>query len=138
MKITRLSAVVAALALTACHHAVIETGLPPGTTMIEQPWAPSFVYGLVPPATVETATRCPQGVSRVETQRSFVNQLVGMVTFGLFTPMTIKVTCAAGGRTEVPRDAKSVNVAASASLEQALIQAVGLSLESGEPVYLKY
>ena len=76
-------------------------------------------------------------MSRVESQRSVPNMLVQFVTFSLFSPVHITVTCAAsGGRSELPRDAKSVEVGA--SLEQALEQAAALSLESGVPVYLKY
>ena len=51
------------------------TGRPLGTTTIEQPRALSFVYGLVPPPTVETASKCPSGVAQVETMHSFLNGL---------------------------------------------------------------
>lgn len=86
---------VALLATAACWHATIETGLPAGNETIENAWAMSFVYGLIPPATVSTAARCRSGVARVETQHSFLNGLVAAVTFSIVTPMTIKVTCAA-------------------------------------------
>jgi hypothetical protein len=36
-------------------------------------------------------------VAKVETRHSFLNQLVGILTLGIYTPMHIKVTCAAGG-----------------------------------------
>ncbi len=78
-----------------CYHAVIETGETPSPQTIEKPFAPGWIYGLVPPSTVSTAAKCPGGVARVETQLSFVNQLVSALTFGIFTPMSIKVTCAA-------------------------------------------
>jgi hypothetical protein len=39
---------------------------------------------------------CPAGVARVETRQSFANGLVGMITFGIYTPMEIIVTCADG------------------------------------------
>lgn len=81
----------------ACYHATIETGLAPSTTVIEQEWASGFVYGLVPPNTIETQAKCgSRGVSKVETQLSFLNQLVAFITFEIYTPMNIKVTCAAG------------------------------------------
>jgi Bor protein len=89
------SIVMVALALVGCYHATVETGLPAGNQTIENDWATSFIYGLVPPATVSTASQCRSGVARVETQHSFLNSLVGGLTFGIFTPMTIKVTCAA-------------------------------------------
>lgn len=84
-----------AVLMMGCFHTTIETGAAPSANVIEQPWAPSFVYGLVPPATVETQAKCgTKGVSKVETQISFLNGLVAGLTFSLFTPMTIKVTCA--------------------------------------------
>ena len=83
--------------LAACYHATIETGRPPSPQTVEKAFAAGWIYGLVPPSTVQTASQCPAGVSRVETQLSFVNQLVSFLTLGIFTPMAIKVTCAAGG-----------------------------------------
>lgn len=85
-----------------CYHAVIETGQTPGTVVIHKAFASSWIYGLVPPSVVSTAAQCPEGVARVETQLSFVNQLVGIITFGIYTPMEIKVTCAAGGTAGIP------------------------------------
>ena len=53
-------------------------------------------------------------MARVETKLSFLNQLVGSLTFGIYTPMEIKVTCAAGG----VEDTKTVDSAR--ELESAL------------------
>jgi hypothetical protein len=88
----------AALLVTtaACFHATIETGLAPSTTVIEQPFASGWVFGLVPPNTVEAQHKCAKGVSKVETQHSFLNMLVAFVTFDIYTPIDITVTCAAG------------------------------------------
>jgi hypothetical protein len=95
MQVQRGAALLAAVvSLGACYHATIETGLTPSTQVLEQSFASSWIYGLVPPKTVETANRCPDGVSKVETQQSFVNQLVGFLTLGIYTPMHIRVTCA--------------------------------------------
>ena len=77
-----------------CYHATVETGATPSTEVVEKKFASSWVYGLVPPSTVSTAERCPNGAAKVETQHSFVNQLVGFLTLGIYTPMEIKVTCA--------------------------------------------
>jgi Bor protein len=84
------------LGSAACYHATIETGATPSTTTISKPWAPGFVYGLVPPNTVETAAKCPNGVAKVETQLTFLNQLVTVLTLGIYTPMSIEVTCGTG------------------------------------------
>lgn len=78
-----------------CYHATVTTGLTPGTQTIDQPWAKGWVMGLVPPETVDAASQCASGVAKVETQLSFLNQIVSGLTFGIFTPMHITVTCAA-------------------------------------------
>jgi hypothetical protein len=80
---------------TGCYHSTVVTGATPSTEVIDKPWASSFVYGLVPPSTVETATKCPDGLAKVESQQTFLNGLVGILTFGIYTPMRITVTCAA-------------------------------------------
>ena len=84
------------LTLSACFHATIQTGLSPSDQTIQEKWASGWIYGLVPPATVETMQGCPAGVARVETRQSFTNGLVGLITFGIYTPMEITVTCADG------------------------------------------
>jgi hypothetical protein len=106
MSAARTITLVAALtALGACFHATIETGLSPSTKVLEQKWASSWIYGLVPPKTVETASRCPDGVAKVETQLSFLNQVVHIVTLGIYTPMEIRVTCALPAGTSAPQGA---------------------------------
>ena len=81
-----------------CYHAVVNTGIDLGPRTIERKWAKGFVYGLVPPDAVEAEAECGSaGVARVETRHSFLNQLVSSLTFGIFTPMEIIVTCGSGG-----------------------------------------
>ena len=82
------------LCLGGCYHANVETGRAPGTQRIEKPWAASWMGGLVAPQPVDTKA-CPNGVSRVETQHSVLNQMVGVLTLAMYTPMSITVTCAA-------------------------------------------
>lgn len=95
LRVIRASSVLLlAAAAAGCYHATIETGMKPNGEMINKPWATSFVYGLVPPPVVETASKCANGVARVETQLSFLNQIVNILTLGIFTPMTITVACA--------------------------------------------
>ncbi len=91
----QIAIVMCCLFVTAgCYHATIETTATPSTVLIEQGFASSWIYGLVPPSPVETAAKCPNGVAKIETQISFVNGLVGVLTLGIYTPMSIKVTCA--------------------------------------------
>ena len=89
-----------AIGLSACYHAVIDTGRAVTGAPIVTAWAHSFIYGLVPPKVTETAKLCPGGVAKVETQQSFLNGLVGAITGGIYTPMQITVSCA-GGRASI-------------------------------------
>lgn len=81
---------------TGCYRITVNTGAPMAADTITEPWNHSFVYGLVPPAPVSTQARCAQGVAQVVTQRSFLNGLVGALTFNVYTPLEIKATCASG------------------------------------------
>lgn len=92
---TLLAALVATALSTACYHATVVTGLPEGNQVVEQQFARGFVFGLVPYDSVETKSKCTDGVAKVETQQSFRNGLVGILTLGMFTPWQITVTCAA-------------------------------------------
>lgn len=85
------------VASAGCYHAVINTAMQPSGQVIEDKWAMSFAWGLVPPDIMETAGQCPAGVAKVETVHSFMNGLVYVLTGGIVSPMAIRVTCAAGG-----------------------------------------
>ena len=90
-----------AFIFSSCYHAQITTDKAPSSQVIEKPWANSFIFGLVPPKVVETASECPDGLAKVETKQSFLNGLVSGLTFSIYTPMHIKVTCAASGTVSV-------------------------------------
>ena len=77
-----------------CYHATVETAATPSTQTVEKKWASGWIYGLVPPSTISTKEKCPNGVAKVETQLSFANQLVSILTLGIYTPMDIRATCA--------------------------------------------
>jgi hypothetical protein len=115
----------------ACYHTTIETGAAPTTQVVEKEWAASWIGGLVPPDPVETAAKCPNGVSKVETQLSFLNMVANVLTLGIYTPMTITVTCGTGRRAEVPTVRGSSDVAA------AVAEAAALSFTEHTPVVLE-
>jgi hypothetical protein len=93
-RFTFILAVAITFVFIGCYHATVLTGAKPSTEVIEESFASSWIYGLVPPSTIEAQVKCQNGVAKVETQLSFVNQLVGFLTLGIYTPMEIKVTCA--------------------------------------------
>jgi len=135
MRVRRAAAVVAAFALTGCYHAVIQTGRPESSDVISIKWANSFVYGLVPPPVLETASRCTNGVAKVETQHSFLNGLVGIITFGIYTPIQLDVTCAARGTASA---APVIRVEQGRTAEQALSEAIKVAAEQQTAVYVQF
>ena len=82
------------ISFMSCYNASVITDKTPSDVIIEEPWALSFVYGLIPPATIDASEKCKNGIAKVETELSFLNQLVSGLTGGLITPMHITVTCA--------------------------------------------
>ena len=85
-----------------CYHASIESGMKPGNDKIEQEWASGWAWGLVGPQPIEAQSTCKSGLSKVETEHSFLNGLVAAVTLGIYTPMHLTATCASGASAELP------------------------------------
>jgi len=131
-----LSTIALSVAASGCYHATVDTGRAPNGVVVEKAWAHSFIGGLVPPSTVETAAQCPNGVAKVSTQLSFLNMLANFFTGGIYSPMTITVQCA--GATALNADAEVIQVAKGESAEAALNSAVALSADSDAPVYVQF
>ena len=91
--------VLLSLSLGGCYRVAVETGAAHSSTRIDRPWQMSFAAGLVPPPEINTQADCPNGVARVETQRSFLNQLAAAITGSIITPMDTRIVCAAGPAT---------------------------------------
>lgn len=129
----RLVALLAVLSGTGCYHAVIDTGRTPSGQTVKKEWAHGFAFGLVPPDVMSTAQQCPDGVARVETQHSFMNQLAYLITAGIYSPMTIEVQCAApaGGEQDalLRRDG-------AATAHDVLARAIQRSARTGDAVYV--
>ena len=82
--------------LTGCFHQVVNTGVAPaaGNATITKT-ASLYFFGLVG-AEVDTVADCPTGAAVIETQQTFVNGLLAVVTLGIYTPQTVQITCGAG------------------------------------------
>jgi hypothetical protein len=139
-RVLKLAATALLVTLPACYHATIETGLPASPQVIEKPFASGWIYGLVPPSPVKAMSQCPNGVSKVETQLSFVNQLVNFLTLGIYTPMSIKVTCASSGRSAAPGapEIKVGDGATSDEIIDAFRRAADAAVETHGPVYVRF
>lgn len=127
------------LLTAACFHQVVQTGRAPGATVIEKPWTSTFIFGLVPAAEINTAAQCPGGVAVVETQRTFLNGLVGAITIGIYTPVDVKITCASG--TAMMPGARTIDVGRAASMaerEAAIDSAIELATSTDQPIVVRY
>ncbi|MDX1591106.1 MAG: Bor family protein [Balneolaceae bacterium] len=128
------------LFLTGCYNAQVTTGLTPSAEVIEVKWAHGFIYGLVPPKVVEAEDQCSNGVARVETKLSFLNQLVQAITFGIYSPMSISVTCATGGMAATnPADIIDVQRDSSEEIViESFSKAIKLSAENERAAYVQF
>jgi hypothetical protein len=135
--------VITSVALSGCYHAKVSTGLTPSAEVHELSFAAGWIFGLVPPSEVRAAQHCTNGVAMVETKLSFLNQVVSGITFGIFTPMHIKVTCASSrADLSLPDNGTgSLLVERNASDEQ--IQSVfsmagEITAATGKPVFVEF
>lgn len=83
----------AGLLTNGCFHTVIDTGLQPGPVGYEQEWETAWLIGAVP-ARVDATEACQGPWARVETEQSFLNGIVTVLTLGIYSPHQVQVTCA--------------------------------------------
>ena len=137
----KLFAVALLLVLPGCYHAIVTTGRPASATVINKAFQPSFIWGLVPPAPLDVSKECPQGVAKFETIHTFVEGLVGAITFGIFTPFSTIVTCASSNRVGALPEGSVIQLPEGYTAEQRLAafnQAAALSVSTGSPAYVKF
>jgi len=131
----RVAALAGMFALTACYHQVVDTGLAPGTKTIDKPWTATWLWGLVPATPLDVRRECTTGVAFVDTQMTVPNGLVSFITLGIYTPRSVKVTCASG---TASTGAERIDVGTSdnAALDAALQRAVDRSAATAHGVYV--
>lgn len=95
MRARTVALVIGSLLLTGCYRVTVISGNTPSPSVVDVPWQHSFVYGLIPPAPLDVKAQCPNGVHKVVTQTSFLNGLVGSLTYSIWTPVQATVTCSA-------------------------------------------
>ncbi|HET6528538.1 MAG TPA: hypothetical protein VFG39_07275 [Balneolaceae bacterium] len=119
------------------------TGETASSEVYENKWAASWLGGLIPPEVVNVKKECTNGVAMVETKHSFLNLLVGGLTSGIFTPMTITATCAeASAALDAPTANPNVVSISKNSSEQEFVQAfqqaADQAVKTDEQVYVKF
>ncbi len=91
-----LTAAAVLLVSTGCYHSIIDTGLEPGPVAYHEGWETAWLVGLIP-AEVDARGVCRGPWARVETQQSFLNGLVTLLTLGIYSPHEVEVVCATAG-----------------------------------------
>jgi hypothetical protein len=125
---------------TACFRQVVQTGRAPSQTVVQQNWVSTWVFGLVAATPIDARTKCPSGVATVETLTSFPNGLLSALTFGIWAPQTVRMTCASG-TAALPTGTEIVHVAVSATDSQfsdVLQQAAARSAQLDRPVAVQF
>jgi Bor protein len=129
-----------ALVSLACYHQIVRTGRPAGTTVVDMPWVSSWLWGLVPAEDLNVSPQCPSGVAVVETEQSFANGFVGLITLGIYTPQHVRITCASGG-TSLRHVGGDIFVAKDASPEEraeAFRAAIAAAERTNLPVVVRF
>jgi hypothetical protein len=83
-----------------CYTTRVHTGLPGATPslMATDRWHHTIVAGMAEISDpVDLDTDCPGGWSTINEEYSFLNGLVGGLTWGIYTPRTYTVICGSGG-----------------------------------------
>lgn len=91
-----LASVTLLLVSTGCYHSIVDTGAQPGPVGYHEKWETAWLGGLIP-AEVDAEGVCGGPWARVETQKSFLNGLVSILTLGIYSPHEVEVVCAATG-----------------------------------------
>jgi len=125
---------------TGCFHQIVQTGQAAGPTVIDKQWVPGWLWGLVANDDVDVRRECPMGVATVETEQSFVNGLVAVVTIGIYTPQHVRITCASRSAS-LPAGMRELTIPVGATNDAALEivrQAIQESAETHAPVALRF
>jgi hypothetical protein len=141
MKVGRAFTLVAVCLLaSACYRQVVNTGRTPGTTVIDKPWTPFFLWGLVAHPPMDVSSQCPNGIATVVTEQTFVNGLVSLIAlFGVYSPRHVTITCA--GRSAMRPGSTEFTVARDASAgerERVFTRAIEESERTGQPIVIRF
>ena len=107
------------LVISGCYKATVQTGIQPGPVEISHTQA-TWINGLVPASPVNAVEDCGEaGVAIVQTEHSFLNQLLAALTLGIYTPVTVRIRCGSasgeqdGDEEEAGEDKAGIAAAAS-------------------------
>lgn len=101
-----------ALGSSAClkHTYSLGSGAPDGEIVYKH-WHHHWLFGLIRPdlqKQLDLSELCPSGDLTVHQEMSFVNGLVDVLTWFIYTPTTVTIQCEQGELTEVELSAETV------------------------------
>ena len=113
------------LTLTAClqHTYTIGTGAPAGKQVYKN-WHHHWLFGLIRSEHQKElllADHCPSGNATIHEETSFVNGLVDLLTWFIYSPTTVTILCDGGTEVEPGRAARSTGLAAVAGLHSRVL-----------------
>lgn len=134
--------IVFGLLFSGCYGTKVTTGLEKGSKTVTKRQT-GFVNGLVMQnMPIDGTNRCPNGVAAVKTELTVLDQLLASFTGGIYSPITVSVTCAAGSMSStmpapdvdftVPEDAPKVEV------KETITAAAEQSAERNESVRVQF
>ncbi|MEX2153539.1 MAG: hypothetical protein WD825_09385 [Gemmatimonadaceae bacterium] len=140
MKVGRaLTLAAICLLASACFRQVVQTGRTPGSTVISKPWTATWVFGLVPATPIDVSAQCPSGIATVVTELSVPNWLASAITFGIYSPRTVTITCA--GRAALNGGLRQFHVARGAPMADqnaVFVAAAEASNRTNMPVIVRF
>lgn len=92
IRVFALSAVMTAS--TGCYKNTIATGLQPGASSDHK--AKFYIFGLVGEADFDLDNICPSGISKIVESQEVPDVLLSCITCSIYTPVSVKITCASG------------------------------------------
>lgn len=130
---------VASFFLTGCYASKVTGTAEPSNRVVEKKWATGVINGLaMPGGNVNVSDECPNGIAAVETKLSFLNLLANGITFGLYSPMSIKVTCARGGSASNMQGESSSSPQTAEEVTEAVNEAIQKTQMTGDTQTIRF
>jgi len=125
--------------LTGCYASKVTGTAEPSNRVVEKKWATGVINGLaMPGGNVNVSDECPNGIAVVETKVSFLNLLANGITFGLYSPMSIEVTCAQGGSASNTQEGSSSSTLTAEEVNEAVDQAIKKTQMTGTSQVVRF
>lgn len=99
----KLTCLALLVATTGCFHFHYVTDEKPAPAPSSEAWHHGFVWGLVEGMPVDVTKVCPSGFARIDSTETFVNGFVRFVTWSIYSPETITITCNATDAAQLPQ-----------------------------------